>query len=84
MAKLGRKPRRGNSSLRWACDGAIVALVLSGASLFLPEPWGGLGLWSDPHLAVHSAAAIVTRIVVFGILGGMLGSLWGRWHRKHT
>lgn len=82
MPKVKRKPKGGNKVLSWARNGAVVALVLSGVSLFLPEPWGGFSLWSDAHLAVHHVAAILTQIVVFGILGGLLGSLWGRWHRK--
>jgi hypothetical protein len=82
MAKVGRKMGRGERSLRWARDGAIIALLLSALSLLLPEPWGGLGIWHDPYLAVHHAAAIVTRVVVFALAGAVLGSLWGRRHGR--
>ena len=84
MANGGRKPERNNATLVWARSGAIVALVLSAASMLLPAPWGGFGLWSDPHLAVHNVAAILTRIVVFTLVGGLIGSVWARRRRKRA
>lgn len=84
MTKVRRKPMRRNGTLIWARNGAILALVLSGLSLFLPAPWGGYGLWSDPYLAEHNVAAIVTRIVIFSILGGLFGSFWARRRGKRA
>jgi hypothetical protein len=62
-------------SLRWARDGAIIAVVLSVLALMLPSDWGGYNDWSDAHSVVHNLAAIATRIVVFALIGAALGFL---------
>ena len=68
--------------LRWARDGAILAAGLSVLSLLLPESLGGYNPWDDPHLVVHNLAAVLIRIVIFAMVGGWLGSVWGR--RRHA
>ncbi len=64
--------------LRWARDGALLALALSLVALLLPPGWGGYPGWDDAGLVVQNLAAIVTRMVVFALIAGALGSLWSR------
>ncbi|HWI28011.1 MAG TPA: hypothetical protein VN668_13640 [Stellaceae bacterium] len=70
--------------LRWARDGALLALALSVAALFLPLEWGGYPGWSGGAMIVQNLAAVAVRIAVFALIAVMLGSLWSRIrHRRH-
>jgi hypothetical protein len=64
--------------LRWARDGAIIALALSAIGLLLPSDWGGYNDWNDAHLVLHNLAAIATRVVVFAMAAAALGFLLAR------
>lgn len=64
---------------RWAAAGAILAGILSGLTLLLPPELGGYNVWNDVHLVVHNLVAILTRIVVFALIGAALA---GTWHHK--
>lgn len=70
--------------LRWARDGALLALALSAMALFLPPEWGGYPGWSGGAMIVQNLAAIAARLAVFALIAVMLGSLWDRIrHRRH-
>lgn len=71
--------RNSNNLWRWALAGAIVAVLLSMASLLLPTSLGGYNPWNDLHLLFHNIAAIVIRIVLFAFAGAALA---GMWHHK--
>jgi hypothetical protein len=72
------------SPLRWARDGALLALALSAIALFLPLQWGGYPGWSTAAMVVQNLAAIGARVAVFALLAAMLGELWSRIrHRRH-
>jgi hypothetical protein len=62
--------------VRWARNGAILALALSLATLMFPTDWGAYNPWSGTHLVVHNLAAIATRVAVFALIGAALGALW--------
>ena len=64
---------------RWAAAGAIVAGILSLLTLLLPPEFGGYNAGNDIHLVVYDLAAILTRIVVFALIGAALA---GTWHHK--
>jgi hypothetical protein len=66
------------TSLTWARNGAILALLLSLLALFLPVGLGGYPGWDDAHLVLNNLAAILTRTVLFAIAGGILGEIWTR------
>jgi fumarate reductase subunit D len=65
-----------------AVVGAVVAGLLSVATLLLPPELGGYNAWNDSHLALHNVAAVLTRIVVFALVGAALAGSWHR--RRHT
>lgn len=65
--------QRSWSLMNWAAAGAILALAISVASLFLPPEWGGYAPWRSTHLAVPNVSAIVVRIVIFAAIGAALG-----------
>lgn len=70
--------------LRWARDGALLALALSAVALFLPPEWGGYPGWSGGAMIVQNLAAIAARLAVFALIAVMLGGLWDRIrHRRH-
>jgi hypothetical protein len=62
--------------LRWARDGAIIALALSVVGLLLPSDWTWYNDWSNAHLVLHNLAAIATQVVVFSMVAATLGFLW--------
>jgi hypothetical protein len=64
----------------WALGGALIAGLLSIASLYLPAEFGGYGDWNHAHLALHNSVAILSRVVLFALIGAALA---GSWHR-HT
>ena len=66
----------------WAMAGGILAALLSIASLYLPPELGGYVDWTDPHLAYHNAVAVLTRVVVFALIGAVLAGSWHRHRRR--
>jgi hypothetical protein len=72
---------RRTTSLTWARNGAVLALLLSVAALVLPAGLGGYHGWNDTHLVIYNLSAILTRVAVFASLGGVLGDFWSR--RRH-
>jgi len=58
----------------WARNGALLALVLSLLSFFLPEWLGGFNNWAVMHLAFHNIVAIAVRVVIFGLVGWTIGT----------
>ena len=71
---------RPSTTLTWALRGAALAAVLSLLTLVLPPELGGYNAWNDVHLVIHNLAAILTRIVMFALVGAVL---YGVWHQKH-
>ena len=67
---------------RWAGGGAIIAGIFSILSLLLPPALGGYNAWNDVHMVVHNLAAILTRVVVFALIGAALTGAWH--HKKHV
>ena len=67
----------------WAIAGASLAVLLSVASLYLPPELGGYVDWDGPHLAFHNTAAVLSRIVVFALIGAALAGSWHH-HRRRT
>lgn len=67
----------------WAIAGALLATLLSLASLYLPPELGGYVDWDRPHLALHNAAAVLSRVVVFALIGAALAGSWHH-HRRRT
>ena len=79
MAPRGRilpMARRTSKLAKWAAGGAIIAAILSVLSLLLPAGLGGYNAWNDAHLVIHNLAAILTRIVVFALVGAALAGAW--------
>jgi hypothetical protein len=66
----------------WATAGALFGALLSLASLYLPPELGGYVDWDGPHLALHNAAAVLSRIVVFALIGAALAGSWHRHKRR--
>lgn len=66
----------------WASGGALIAALLSIASLYLPPELGGYGDWKYPGLAFHNAVAILSRITVFALLGAALAGSWHHHRRR--
>jgi hypothetical protein len=67
----------------WAAGGAIIAALLSVASLYLPLEFGGYFDWNHPHSAFHNAVAILSRLVVFALIGAALAGSWHHYRRRH-
>jgi len=65
--------------VKWVTSGAIVAAVLSLVSLLLPPELGGYNAWNDLLSILHNIAAVLTRVVVFALVGAALS---GAWHHK--
>lgn len=74
--------QRTEASLKWARNGAILALVLSLVAIPLPMSMGGYNSWADWNLAIHNLAAILTRVVVFAAVGAALGGLRSHLHHR--
>ena len=66
----------------WAVAGALIAALLSIASLYLPPELGGYGNWDQPHFALHNAAAVLSRVVVFALIGAALAGTWHHHRRR--
>jgi hypothetical protein len=66
----------------WALAGAVIAALLSIASLYLPPEFGGFVDWDHPRLALHNAAAILSRFVIFALIGAALAGSWHRHRRR--
>jgi hypothetical protein len=66
----------------WAIAGALIAAALSFASLYLPPELGGYVDWDHPHLALHNAVAILSRVVVFALIGAALAGSWHHHRRR--
>lgn len=76
--------RRIITLISWSTVGAAIAVVISVMTLLLPPGLGGYNAWNDPHLVVYNLAAILTRIVVFALLGATLAGAWNHTRRpKH-
>jgi hypothetical protein len=63
----------------WAIAGVLGAALLSLANLYLPPELSGHLDWNDPHLALHNADAVLSRVLVFALIGAALA---GSWHRR--
>jgi hypothetical protein len=66
----------------WAIAGALAAILLSIASLYLPPELGGYVDWEGPHLALHNVAAVLIRVVVFASIGAALAGSWHHHRRR--
>jgi hypothetical protein len=66
----------------WTLGGAVLAALLSVASLYLPPEFGGYVDWDHPRLAFHNVAAILNRLVVFALIGAALAGTWH--HSRRT
>jgi hypothetical protein len=70
--------KRAALPLRWARDGALLALALSALALLMPSEWGGYPGWDDAALVIHNLTAIAIRVAILALIGFMLGSFWSR------
>ena len=66
----------------WALGGAAIAGLLSIASLYFPPEYGGYIDWDHPRLALHNAVAIVSRVIVFALIGAALAGSWHHYRRR--
>ena len=67
----------------WALAGALIAGLLSIASLYLPPELGGYVDWDHPRFALQNVVAILSRVVVFALIGAALAGSWHH-HRRRT
>ena len=66
----------------WAVSGAVLAALLSFASLYLPPELGGYADWDDSHLALHNTVAVLTRVLVFALIGAAIAGSWHHHRRR--
>ncbi len=66
----------------WAIAGALLAALASLASLSLPPELGGYVDWDHPLLALHNAEAVLSRLVIFALIGAALAGSWHHHRRR--
>jgi len=68
--------RESETLAKWAGGGAVAAIIVSLLTLLMPLEFGGYNAWNDVHLVFHNLVAILTRIIVFAVIGAALAGVW--------